>query len=152
MTAEITDRNVSVDCKVKCSRYRPGLVQRVGRGLALLFHDRGTRRWWVVTNTLRPHFTPRKDSVPILQEAGWAPGAVWTGSKNLVPTGIWSRTVQPVVSRYTDWSTQPTSIDCIFTNLRLPWSVGPCHHGMTRLQVADRGTASNMEGSCEYIE
>jgi len=30
--------------KVKCSRYRPGVAQRVGRGVALLFHDRGTRR------------------------------------------------------------------------------------------------------------
>ena len=28
----------------KCSRYRPAVAQRVGRGLALLFHDRGTRR------------------------------------------------------------------------------------------------------------
>ena len=27
--------------------------------------------------------------------------------------------------------------------------VGPCHHGMARPQVADGGTASNMEGSCE---
>jgi len=30
--------------KVKFSRYRPGVAQRVGRGIALLFHDRGTRR------------------------------------------------------------------------------------------------------------
>ena len=28
----------------KVSRYRPGVAQRVGRGIALLFHDRGTRR------------------------------------------------------------------------------------------------------------
>jgi len=28
--------------KLKCSRYRPCVAQRVGRGLALLFHDRGT--------------------------------------------------------------------------------------------------------------
>ena len=49
-----------------------------------------------------PHFTLGKDPVPIVQEAGWAPGPVWTGAKNLVPTGIRSRTVQPVVSRYTD--------------------------------------------------
>jgi hypothetical protein len=28
----------------------------------------------------------------------------------------------------------------------------PFHHGMTRPQVADGGTASNMEGSCKYIE
>ena len=33
--------------KVKRSRYRPSVAQRVGRGIALLFHDRGTRRGWV---------------------------------------------------------------------------------------------------------
>jgi hypothetical protein len=27
--------------------------------------------------------------------------------------------------------------------------VGPCHHGTARPQVADGGTASYMEGSCE---
>jgi len=36
----------------------------------------------VVSSTPRPHFTPRKDPVPILQEAGWAPGPVWTGGKS----------------------------------------------------------------------
>ena len=55
------------------------MAQRVCRGIALLFHDRGTRRWWVVSSTLRPHCTPGKDPVLILQEAGWAPGPVWTG-------------------------------------------------------------------------
>ena len=30
--------------------------------------------------------------------------------------------------------------------------MGPCCHGMARLQVADGGMASDMEGSCEYIE
>ena len=63
--------------KVKWSCYRPG----VGRGIALLFHDRSNRRGWVVSSTPRPHFTPRKHPVPILQEAGWAPGPVWTGGK-----------------------------------------------------------------------
>jgi len=68
--------------KVKLSRYRPGVAQRVGRGIALLFHDRGTRSGWVASSTPRPHFTPGKDPVPILQEAGWAPGPVWTGGKS----------------------------------------------------------------------
>jgi len=68
--------------KVKCSRYSPGLAQRVGRGIALPFQDRGTRRGWVVSSTPRPHFTPGKDPVPISQEAGWAPGPVWTGGKS----------------------------------------------------------------------
>ena len=30
--------------KVKVSRYRPGVAQRVGKDVALLLHDRGTRR------------------------------------------------------------------------------------------------------------
>jgi len=68
--------------KVKWSRYRPGVAQRVGRGIALLFHDRGTRRGWVFSSTPRPHFNPRKDQVPILQEAGWTPGPVWTDGKS----------------------------------------------------------------------
>jgi len=68
--------------KVKWSRYRSGVSQGVGRGTALLFHDRGTRRGWVVSSTPRPLFTPGKDPVPILQEAGWAPGPVWTGGKS----------------------------------------------------------------------
>ena len=33
-----------VKVKVKCSRYRPRMAQRVDTGIALLFHDRGTRR------------------------------------------------------------------------------------------------------------
>jgi len=36
----------------------------------------------VVSSTPRPHFTPGKDPVPILQEAGWAPGPVWKSGKS----------------------------------------------------------------------
>ena len=53
----------------------------MGRGIALLFHDHSTRRW-VVSSTPRPHFTPGKEPVPIVQEAGWAPGPVWMGRKS----------------------------------------------------------------------
>jgi len=60
------------------------------RGIALLFLDHGTRRG------------EGSDPVPIVQEAGWASGPVWTGAENLAPTGIRSRTIQPVASRYTD--------------------------------------------------
>jgi hypothetical protein len=47
---------------------------------------------------------PREtDPVPIVQEAGWAPGPVWTGAKNLAPPpGFDPWTVQPVASRYSD--------------------------------------------------
>jgi len=81
--------------KIKCSRYRPGVAQRVSRGIALLFHDRGTRRGWVVNSTPRQHFTPGKDAVPNLQESGWDTGPIWT-PEILVPTGNRSRTFQPV--------------------------------------------------------
>jgi hypothetical protein len=71
-----------IKVKVKLSRYRPGVVKRVGSGIALLFHDHGTRRGWVVSSMPQPYFTPGKDPVPILQEAGWVPGPVWTGRKS----------------------------------------------------------------------
>jgi len=79
---------ITKQVKVKWSHYRPGVAQRVGRGIALLFHDRGTRRGWVVSSTPWSHFTPGKDPVTILEEAGWAPGPVWTGAENLVSSGI----------------------------------------------------------------
>jgi hypothetical protein len=50
----------------------------------------GTRSGWGVSVTPRPLFTPGEDPVPIVQEAGWALGPVWTGAENLTPTGIWS--------------------------------------------------------------
>ena len=58
------------------------MAQRVGRGIAVLFHDRGTRSGWVVSSTPRPQFTPGKEPVPIVQEVEWAPGPVWTGGKS----------------------------------------------------------------------
>jgi len=42
----------------------------------------------VVSITPRPLSTPGKDSVPIVHEAGWAPGSVWTGAENLALTWI----------------------------------------------------------------
>jgi len=33
------------------------------------------------------HCTPRKDLVPIVQEAWWASGPVWMGMENLAPIG-----------------------------------------------------------------
>ena len=36
----------------------------------------------MISSTPRPHFTPGKEPVPILQEAGWAPGPVCAGGKS----------------------------------------------------------------------
>ena len=73
---------ISKKKKIKWSRYRPSVTQRAGRGIALLFNNRGTRRGRVISSTPRPHFTPGKDPVPILQEAGWASGPFWMGGKS----------------------------------------------------------------------
>jgi hypothetical protein len=63
-------------------------AHRGSRVIALLFHDRSTRRAWGVSVTLLPLFTPGKDLVPIVQEDRWAPGPVWTGAENLGHTEI----------------------------------------------------------------
>jgi len=79
----------------------PGVAQRVGRGIALLFHDRGTRRGeW---SAARPSRTlpPGKTGYAFYRRLGGPQGRSGRAEK-LVPTGIRSRTVQPVVSRYTD--------------------------------------------------
>ena len=64
------------------------MAHRGSRGIALLFHDHCIRRGWGVSVMHWPLFTPGQDPVPIVQEAGWAPEPVWTGSENLAPTAI----------------------------------------------------------------
>ena len=84
--------------KVKWSRYRPGVAQRVGRVIALLFHDRGTRREVSGQQHTPAALYPRERPGTHFT-GGWVgPRASLDGRKNLVPTGIQSRTVQPAVS------------------------------------------------------
>jgi hypothetical protein len=42
---------------------------------------------WSAAHRGRP-LHPGKNPVPIVEEAGWAPGPVWTGAENLAPNGI----------------------------------------------------------------
>jgi hypothetical protein len=58
---------------------------------------------WVVNATPRPLYPRKRDMVPIVQEAGWAPGPFWTGAENSPPLGFDPWTVQLVASRYTDY-------------------------------------------------
>jgi len=92
--------------KVKWYRYRPGVAQRVGRGIIVLFHDRGTRRGWVVSSTPCSTLPPGKTRYPFYRRLG-GPQGRFERAGNLAPTGFWSRIVQPVFSRYTDWATGP---------------------------------------------
>ena len=42
----------------------------------------------MVNATPRLIYPRETDPVPIVQQAGWAPGTVWTGAENLAATGI----------------------------------------------------------------
>jgi len=61
-------------------------------------------------STARPGRTLplRKIQYPLYRRLGGPQGRSGR-AENLVPTGIWSWTVQPVVRRYTDWATGPTT-------------------------------------------
>ena len=63
----------------------------------------------MISVTTRPLFTPRKDPVPIVQEAGCALGPVWTGAENLGPTRI--RSPDRPARTYFDYATRPTSFN-----------------------------------------
>ena len=40
---------------------------------------------WVVNTTLRPLYPLERNSAPNVQEAGWAPGPVWTDAEYFFP-------------------------------------------------------------------
>jgi hypothetical protein len=42
--------------------------------------------------------------LPIVPEAGWAPGLVWTRAENLLPPGFDPRTVHSVANNCTDYT------------------------------------------------
>ena len=64
---------------------------------------------WGEWSAARPGLTlpPGKTRYPFYRRLGGPQGRSGR-AENLVPTGIRSRTVQPVVSHYNDWATQPT--------------------------------------------
>jgi hypothetical protein len=43
---------------------------------------------WVAKTTPWALYSRIRDPVPIVQEAEWVSGLVWTGAENLAPTGI----------------------------------------------------------------
>jgi len=77
------------------------MAQRVGRGIALLFHDRGTSGVeWSAARSDRT-LPPGKTQYPFYRRLSGSQGRS-RRAENIVPTGIRSQTVQPIVSRYTD--------------------------------------------------
>ena len=64
-----------------------------------------------ISSTPPPHLPPGKTRYPFYKRLR-GPQGRFGRAENLVPTGIWSRTVQPLVSRYTDWATGPITSGC----------------------------------------
>ena len=86
--------------------YRAAVSQRL-RNTALLFLGPRHSRWgWGFNLTPWPPLPPGRTRYPLYRRLGGPQGRSGR-AKNLVPTGIRSQTVQPVVSRYTDRATGP---------------------------------------------
>ena len=125
--------------------------QRVGRGIALLFHDRGSRRGVSGQQHAQAAFYPRERPGTHLEGGEWSaacpgrilppgknrypfyrrlggPQARYWRAENFFPTGIRSRTVQPVVQSlyrlsYPTQKQQMNNRECI-SIIRVPDTVG----------------------------
>jgi hypothetical protein len=73
--------NQTVSCLWPVSKVQPEQATKAQRG------NLGARCRWAVNATPRSLY-PEKDPVPIVQEAGWAPGPIWMGGETLAPNGI----------------------------------------------------------------
>jgi hypothetical protein len=91
----------------------PGVAQRVGRGIALLFHDLGTRRG--EGSAARPGRTllSGKTRYPLYRRLGGPKGRSGQARKISPPPAFDPRNVQPVVSHYTYWATRPTLVHLV---------------------------------------
>ena len=77
------------------------MTHRGSRGIALPFHDHGTRRGWGVSVTPRPLFTPGKPRYPLYRRLRGPQGRSGQVRKISLPPEFDPRTIQPVASRYT---------------------------------------------------
>jgi len=59
---------------------------------------------WVVNVTSRTLYPQKSEPICTVLEAGWAPGPVWTGTKNLAPSGFDPYTIHPVARSYTHYA------------------------------------------------
>ena len=112
---------ITLPIKVKCTlvqalRLCTGrTAHRGSRGIALPFHDHGTRRGWGSASRSGRSLPPGKIRYPLYRRLGGPQGRsgqVW----KISPTpGFDPRTVQPVASRYTDYATRPITLPMAFT-------------------------------------
>jgi hypothetical protein len=99
--------------KVKCTLVQKLMLRtgrtahRGSRGIALLFHDHGTRMGWGSASRPGRNLPPGKTHYPLYRRLGGPLGRSGRARKISLPPGYDPRTIQPVASRYTDWATRP---------------------------------------------
>ena len=115
--------SVTNKVKVKCTlvqalRLCTGRTARRGsRGIALLFHNHGTRSGWGVSVTPRPPLPPGKTRYALYRRLGDPQGRSGQVRKISPPPAFDPQTVHPVASRCTDWATRPTLVLIPFMNI-----------------------------------
>jgi len=72
--------------KIGAGQLHARKAQKRGRVTALSILDLNARKGWVVITLPQPLYPWEGDTVPNVQEAGWASGLVWISVKNLAPT------------------------------------------------------------------
>jgi len=85
-------------------------THRGSRGIALLFHDHGTRRGERSASRPGRSLPPGKNRYPLYRRLGGPQGRSRQVRKISPSPGFDPRTVQPVASRYTDYATGPTDL------------------------------------------
>ena len=102
--------------KVKCTRIQvlrlcTGRTAHMGsRGVALPFHDLGTRRGEVSESLPGHSLPPGKTRYPLYRRLGGPQGRS-EQLRKISPSPVFDpQTVQPVASRYTEYATRPTLI------------------------------------------
>ena len=100
--------------KVKCTPVQAlrlctsHMAQRVGRGIALPFHDHDTRRGEGSASRSGRSLPPEKTQYPLNRRLSRPQGQFGQVRKISPPPGFDPRTIQPIASPYTDYATQPT--------------------------------------------
>ena len=84
-------------------------AHRGSRGIALPFHDHGTRRGEGSASRPGCSLTPQKTRYPLYRRQGGPQGRSEQVRKISLPPEFDPRTVQPVASRYTDYANRPAN-------------------------------------------
>jgi hypothetical protein len=93
-------------------------AHRGSRGIALPFHDHGTRRGEGSASRPGRSQTPGKTQYSFYMRLGGPQGRSGQVRITSPPPGFDPRTVQPVASRYTDYATRPPHLYLVSDNLQ----------------------------------